>query len=108
MNLDFFGEMPMGEKIWLGVGLAGQLCFASRFLVQWISSESKQRSHIPVAFWYLSLAGGLILLSYAIWRRDPVFIIGQAFGGIVYVRNLMLLRKERDLPGNTGSSEQLS
>jgi lipid-A-disaccharide synthase-like uncharacterized protein len=95
MNLEFFADMPLGEKIWLGIGLGGQLCFASRFLVQWIASEKKQRSHIPISFWYLSLAGGLILLSYAIWRRDPVFIVGQGFGGIVYVRNLMLLRRER-------------
>jgi lipid-A-disaccharide synthase-like uncharacterized protein len=95
MNLGFFDDMQLGEKIWLGIGLGGQLCFASRFLIQWIASESKQRSHIPISFWYLSLAGGIVLLSYAIWRRDPVFIIGQAFGGIVYVRNLMLLRRER-------------
>lgn len=88
-------DLTLAEKIWLGIGFAGQLCFASRFLVQWISSESKRRSHIPIAFWYLSLAGGLILLSYAIWRRDPVFILGQSFGGVVYVRNLMLIHRER-------------
>ena len=95
MNLEFFAEMTLGERIWLGIGLAGQLCFASRFLVQWIAYESKQKSHIPIAFWYLSLAGGLILLSYAIWKRDPVFIVGQAFWGIVHVRNLILLRREK-------------
>jgi lipid-A-disaccharide synthase-like uncharacterized protein len=95
MNLDYFAGMPLGEKIWLSVGLAGQLCFASRFLVQWVASESKKRSHFPISFWYLSLAGGMVLLSYAIWRRDPIFIIGQSFGGVVYVRNLMLLRREQ-------------
>ena len=104
MNLDFFSEMPVGERIWLGIGLGGQLCFASRFLVQWIASESRQRSHIPVAFWYLSLVGGLTLLSYAIYRRDPVFIIGQALGGVVYVRNLMLIKTERDRRNGIGSS----
>jgi len=95
MNPDALVALPLAEKIWIAVGFAGQLCFASRFLVQWIASESKRKSHIPIAFWYLSLVGGLILLSYAIWRQDPVFIAGQAFGGLVYVRNLMLISRER-------------
>lgn len=67
----------------------------SRFLVQWLSSEREQRSVIPVAFWYLSLAGGAMLLTYAIQRRDPVFIFGQSFGVVVYVRNLQLIRGQR-------------
>ena len=95
MNLDAMADLSVTAKIWIGIGFAGQLCFASRFLVQWIASESKGKSHIPIAFWYLSLGGGLILLSYAVWRQDPVFIVGQAFGGVVYVRNLMLIRRER-------------
>ena len=65
--------------------------------VQWISSERRGKSHIPVVFWYLSLAGGAMLLAYAVlWKRDPVVAAGQTFGCIVYVRNLMLLRAERD------------
>lgn len=83
------------EQIWIGVGLAGQVCFFSRFLVQWIASERRGRSVVPRAFWYLSIAGGLTLLSYSLWRRDPVFILGQSVGLFVYLRNLMLLRREK-------------
>lgn len=78
---------------WLVVGFVGQALFAGRFLVQWIVSERKGRSVVPIQFWFLSLAGSAILLVYAIYRLDPVFILGQAFGGVVYVRNLMLLRR---------------
>lgn len=77
------------------VGLLGQACFFSRFLVQWIASEKNGRSVVPVAFWYLSLAGGLLVLVYAIWRRDPVFTLGQSVGAFVYIRNLMLIRRKR-------------
>ena len=82
------------ELTWIGVGLAGQVCFFSRFLVQWIASERRGRSVVPRAFWYLSIAGGLTLLTYSIWRRDPVFILGQSVGLFVYLRNLVLLRRE--------------
>lgn len=83
------------NRIWLAVGLAGQLAFGARFLVQWIVSERRGKSVIPFAFWWLSLGGGLILLAYAVHRRDPVFILGQAFGLIVYVRNVVLIRRRR-------------
>ncbi|HET6616398.1 MAG TPA: lipid-A-disaccharide synthase N-terminal domain-containing protein [Gemmatimonadota bacterium] len=76
------------------LGFLGQACFASRFLVQWLVSERSGRSVIPRAFWYLSIAGGSIVLCYAIWRRDPVFIVGQSAGLLVYLRNLILLRRE--------------
>ncbi|MGH7543981.1 MAG: lipid-A-disaccharide synthase N-terminal domain-containing protein [Gemmatimonadota bacterium] len=89
--------MP-AEHTWVGIGLAGQACFFSRFLVQWIASERKGRSVVPRAFWYLSISGGLILLSYALWRRDPVFILGQSVGLFVYLRNLVLLRREDAAP----------
>jgi lipid-A-disaccharide synthase-like uncharacterized protein len=82
------------EHTWVGIGLAGQACFFSRFLVQWIASERQGRSVVPRAFWYLSISGGLILLSYSLWRRDPVFILGQSVGLFVYLRNLVLLRRE--------------
>jgi len=82
------------EHTWVGIGLAGQACFFSRFLVQWIASERQKRSVVPRAFWYLSISGGLILLSYSLWRRDPVFILGQSVGLFVYLRNLVLLRRE--------------
>ena len=73
-------------------GFGAQLLFASRFLVQWISSERKKMSHVPVEFWYLSLLGGFLMTIYGIMRRDPVIIIGQAPALIVYIRNLMLIR----------------
>lgn len=75
-------------------GLVGQLLFFSRFFVQWIASEKKGKSHIPVVFWYLSLGGGAMLLTYALWRRDAIIALGQAVGILVYVRNLMLIAKE--------------
>lgn len=84
----------MPAEAWLVIGFLGQACFFSRFLVQWITSERAGRSVVPRAFWYLSIAGGTIVLSYAIWRLDPVFIAGQSGGLIVYVRNLVLLRRE--------------
>jgi len=77
------------------VGFFGQALFSSRFFVQWIASEKARASVMPIMFWWLSLAGGATLLAYAIWRRDPVFILGQGMGLIVYTRNLMLIRKAR-------------
>src|SRR4051812_49695602 len=82
-------------KLWLIIGFAGQALFTARFLVQWVVSERERDSVIPVAFWWLSLLGGLILLSYAIHRRDPVIIVGQAMGLVVYARNLMLVERAR-------------
>jgi lipid-A-disaccharide synthase-like uncharacterized protein len=79
------------SKAWLVVGFAGQLLFTSRFLVQWIASERRRQSVVPTAFWWLSLGGAALLLAYAIYRRDPVFILGQAFGFVVYTRNLVLI-----------------
>ena len=76
---------------WLTIGFLGQTLFTARFLVQWIASERKRRSVVPVAFWWLSLSGGTALLAYAVFRRDPVIITGQALGLFVYARNLMLL-----------------
>jgi lipid-A-disaccharide synthase-like uncharacterized protein len=80
--------------IWLVLGFGGQALFSARFLVQWITSERKRRSVVPPVFWWLSLGGGLCLLAYALLRRDPVFIVGQGAGIVVYVRNLMLLRED--------------
>ena len=82
---------PRTWDFWVAFGLMGQMLFGSRFIVQWIVSERKKTSHIPIIFWYLSLCGGIITALYAIHRRDPVFVIGQSAGIIVYVRNLMLI-----------------
>ncbi|MEW6543771.1 MAG: lipid-A-disaccharide synthase N-terminal domain-containing protein [Nitrospirota bacterium] len=84
------------EAIWLGVGFFGQGLFFMRWVVQWIASERSAESRVPLAFWYMSLIGGLITLAYAIYRRDPVFIAGQSVGAVVYLRNLMLIRRGND------------
>ena len=83
----------MKWDLWVAFGLMGQMLFGSRFVVQWIASERKKTSYIPVLFWYLSLCGGIVTAIYAIHRRDPVFIIGQSAGLIVYIRNLMLIHR---------------
>ena len=81
---------------WVLFGILGQILFGSRFIVQWLASERRKESTIPVAFWYLSLLGGLILFAYAFWyRQDIVFTIGQSAGVFIYVRNLMLIRRPR-------------
>jgi len=85
----------MSNKIWLGVGFLGQALFTMRFLVQWIQTEKNRKSTIPVSFWFFSLLGGLTLLSYAIYRKDPVFILGQSFGIVVYLRNLYFINREK-------------
>lgn len=81
------------ELLWIALGFAAQGCFSARFVWQWIVSERSGRSQIPVAFWYLSLAGGSLLFFYALHRRDPVFILGQGLGLIIYSRNLRLIYK---------------
>ena len=80
--------------IWLIIGFSGQFFFTSRFLVQWFASEKLKKSVVPTAFWYLSLLGGTILLAYALNRRDPVFILGQLTGILIYLRNLHFIRSE--------------
>ena len=87
MTLD---NSPAG---WLAVGMLGQVLFSGRFIVQWVASEIQKKSVVPHAFWWLSLAGGVVLLAYALHRGDLVFILGQAGGLVVYLRNLVLLRK---------------
>ena len=81
---------PMGM-----LGMLGQVMFFSRFLVQWIASEKKGKSTIPVSFWHLSIGGGLLLLIYALWRKDPVITLGQLVGLFVYVRNLILIHRHK-------------
>jgi lipid-A-disaccharide synthase-like uncharacterized protein len=94
-------------QLWVGLGLAGQLLFSARFIVQWIASERKKRSVIPVAFWYFSIGGSALLLAYAIYRKDPVFILGQSAGAVVYIRNLWLIRTERALAAGTDPGDVL-
>lgn len=84
------------QTFWIAVGFAGQALFSARFLVQWIASERARKSVVPKLFWYFSIAGGATLFAYAAWREDPVFMFGQGFGLIVYLRNLLLIRRESD------------
>ena len=83
------------EFWWVVFGLVGQLAFSGRFIVQWFASERARKSVMPIAFWYFSIVGGLILFAYAIHRQDPVFILGQSLGLIIYTRNLWLIHAER-------------
>lgn len=100
----------MITKMWLIIGFTGQILFGLRFVIQWICSEIKQESHIPIIFWYFSISGGVVLLIYSIHRQDPVFIVGQAMGLIVYFRNLVLIYKKekRELNSNTATDRRNS
>ena len=91
----WLGAGTQAELAWILVGLGGQVLFMMRFVVQWIVSEKAKRSVIPVAFWWLSIGGAVILLAYAIYRADPVFILGQSLGFFIYARNLWLIHAER-------------
>ncbi len=77
------------------LGYAGQALFTMRFVVQWIASERAGKSVIPIAFWFFSIGGGLLLFGYALYIRDPVFILGQGFGVFVYLRNLYFIKREK-------------
>jgi lipid-A-disaccharide synthase-like uncharacterized protein len=86
---------------WLAFGLAAQLAFAARFLVQWIASERAGKSVVPMAFWFFSIAGGLLTLIYGLVKREPVIIIGQLLSNIIYIRNVMLIIKSRQRESQT-------
>ena len=85
------------DTVWLIVGFVAQALFSARFIVQWIASERARRSVIPGTFWLFSLLGGAVLLAYAIYKRDPVFIFGQAGGLIIYGRNMFFVVRERQM-----------
>ncbi|MDH3234731.1 MAG: lipid-A-disaccharide synthase N-terminal domain-containing protein [Alphaproteobacteria bacterium] len=87
--------LTTAEIIWVVVGFFGQALFSMRFIIQWFVSERAKKSIVPVAFWYFSVLGGVTLLSYAIYRGDPVFIAGQAGGLVIYARNLYFIHKQR-------------
>ncbi len=95
--LEYFNITSTRDLIWLTVGIVAQLMFSMRFLIQWISSEKARKSVIPVAFWWFSILGGLLLLAYGLYRGEPVIILGQTFGIMVYTRNLWLIYAERRL-----------
>jgi lipid-A-disaccharide synthase-like uncharacterized protein len=111
----YFSGMGTIDVAWLLVGLLGQTMFMMRFVVQWLHSERHQQSVIPVSFWYLSLIGGLTVLAYGIHRAEPVIILGQLPGTLVYTRNLMLIRRRNrdalqeitEAPGNERSTGKI-
>jgi lipid-A-disaccharide synthase-like uncharacterized protein len=92
---DVFHVANTTELLWVLFGLAAQLMFTARFLLQWIASERQKKSVVPLSFWYFSILGGVMLLAYAMYRADPVFILGQALGVVIYARNLWLIYAER-------------
>ena len=92
------------DPLWLAIGFVGQALFSMRFVVQWLQSEKVRRSVIPLAFWYFSLAGGILLTAYAFHRGDPVFIVGQSMGLAIYLRNLWLIRRTPAADGLASSS----
>lgn len=90
-----FNHLSLIDIIWLLVGLTGQALFSMRFLLQWIATERERKSVVPVAFWYYSIAGSIVLFAYAAYKQDPVFMLGQTFGVVIYARNLYFIYKER-------------
>lgn len=93
------------ETLWLIVGFVGQAMFSGRFLVQWLASERKKQSVIPVMFWYFSILGGSTLLVYSIHKQDPVFIMGQAMGLVIYARNLYFILRHPQPDTNDNQSQ---
>lgn len=95
LGLYFYDVVIARFDLWAAFGVLAQLIFGARFIVQWIASEKAERSVIPMGFWFLSIGGGLMTLVYGFARRDIVIILGQALSIFIYVRNLMLIAKER-------------
>lgn len=98
--LAFVPLRASGRFLWLLLGFGGQICFSLRFVIQWVASEKAGRSTMPRAFWYYSMVGGLMILAYAVYTRDPVFILAYAFNSFIYLRNLILLRQEASCASN--------
>lgn len=96
-------QHPLPEWLVLAFGFAGQALFSARFVIQWLASERARRSVVPVLFWHFSIAGGTTLLLYALYRQDPVFVLGQGMGLFIYARNLWLIRHEPRGAGPAGT-----
>jgi lipid-A-disaccharide synthase-like uncharacterized protein len=97
----WWATTPDTEKMWLAIGFMAQLMFSMRFIVQWLASERAKRSIVPEVFWYFSFAGGAMLFAYAIYRFDPVFMLGQGMGLLIYARNIQMIwtAKRDDVDG---------
>ena len=87
----WWANTPTTDLIWISIGFIAQFMFSMRFVVQWLASEKARASIVPETFWYFSFAGGVMLLAYAIYRMDPVFILGQATGLVIYARNIYFI-----------------
>ena len=90
---DSFNEQILKDPIWGTIGFVGQAVFGTRFILQWIVSEYKKKSHVPHAFWFISLVGSLILLTYSLHIKNPVFILGFSLNTLIYLRNIHLIYK---------------
>ena len=95
MTLPYLSSLSTLELLWLGIGFLGQFIFFSRFVLQWFVSEKQQKSVIPIEFWYLSIIGSVFLCAYAIYRKDIVFTLGFSLNLLVYIRNVMLINKNK-------------
>lgn len=91
----WWASISMTELVWLGIGFLAQLMFSMRFIIQWIASERARRSIVPEMFWYFSVAGGALLFAYAVYRVDPVFMLGQGMGLLIYLRNIHLIWNQK-------------
>lgn len=91
----WWASTPTTEKLWLALGFVAQLLFAMRFIVQWLASERARQSIVPETFWYFSVAGGVLLFAYAIYRLDPVFMLGQGMGLLIYSRNIQMIWRSK-------------
>jgi lipid-A-disaccharide synthase-like uncharacterized protein len=98
-------SMPFGPYF-LGIGLVGQVLFFSRFFVQWIVSERRKESVIPLSFWYFGLFGSVMILIYGLYIREPVLVLGQIFNPIIYMRNLVLIKRKQDSSGTRVETEK--
>ncbi|MEM7749687.1 MAG: lipid-A-disaccharide synthase N-terminal domain-containing protein [Pseudomonadota bacterium] len=96
------------EMVWLTIGFTAQLMFSMRFILQWIASERAKQSIVPEVFWYFSFAGGTMLFAYAIYRVDPVFIMGQGTGLLIYARNIHFIWKDKQAANKDGSSQKVA
>ena len=107
---EWWATTPTTEITWLAIGFAAQLMFSMRFIIQWIASERARRSIVPETFWYFSFIGGAMLFAYAIYRLDPVFIMGQGTGLLIYARNIHFIRthKKAELAAAENPSENAS
>jgi lipid-A-disaccharide synthase-like uncharacterized protein len=87
-------QQIVGDPVWAAIALIGQVFFGGRFILQWLASEHKHKSHVPTSFWYLSIAGSVLLLSYSIHIRNPIFVLSFSLNTMIYLRNLHLLYLE--------------